>query len=1109
MKTLQQINFVNLHNNQISAIDFFSSEVYKTKDSDKVSNSVYYIATGSLDCLVHIIDINEKINLPFEKLEKITLNDHEAPISGLIFNISNLKNNNFIENINLITFGIDHKIKFYCINSIKSIQLMQSYLEDGLQTYSISWNYETNKIITGHNGKISLWKTYGCRPYKIFDVKLKNNVIEHFRITLDSTGKIIATSCNDKYIRIRSAFDGQLFCKIPIAESISSLYFCLNNQYLIASSIEGYVYFFKIDTQSILDKIKTEIEKQGGDQDDNDDYQSNQSLLKFQINNKIKILEKLLQNELEYSKKEQIKYLIEKMKNNEDLKIEDLRTLDSYYKENKILNKPETIDDTTSDNNKKINNEINSNKNQNYSHSNISSEKNNTNLKNAHNDNEILSNKSEIINLREEVENNKDDGINDPRDEDEHRNSYLTKSIIFEKGLKENISLNGDLKKSIVPSSRISVTDNYYSVLVSNAPKSDIFKNVFKKADSEKDPKIPSNEEKSYRKENEIKNIIEVKLDYLKRKDLNKPSESQKKSSSIEKKYSQKNVESEEKTQVNQYKGVIENPLEDLESNKRKDKNPFEKNNNINVIKNDEKDFFSATNIQSTISNLVNNLNDKLDAARKQDNSNSNNLKDLTSNPPPVLTRNCSSNALIEDKKVNNNFTNQKIIKNEENTQLDELKLLISNTNKYVEDVDNKYKGNQVNELSKSSELTISQSNYNTNPPSARIYNNNLDTQANMDLNDNNIKNNPHAVDICDISKSLIDNSNEDINKFNSILPGQKINNINKLNKDLISHEITEDVLEDSDRNSLFLENLEREKILNLNNLNNKNVFKNNLQDSNCLDQKKKEEKESQKKNNIINSKDNKFMNIDYDNEKSINFKPDEKKYLTNNILHSDIREIKNSNKDHEILEEIITHDSSVIFNNQIILNKEMINTKNSNCNISGTNTYVNTFAKLSVNDNLINETFGISNIHDFDKFKSDNIKIFENTGMTETNLNTQTQTHPDMSNIMNFNSFTNRNNTSIEKNNIIVLSASEFNHKDSKNNITLNKEKDFLNKRHLNKFIKKSDNLAKISNENNSLIISHTNTDNSNLVHLNLNSQGNIIYIKKFTIKYIFITSN
>ncbi len=527
MKTLKQLNLVNLHNNQITCIDFFTSEIYKNKGLHSGSKKIYYLATGSLDNLVHIFDIQseEKIQQPFESLEKITLNDHDAPITGLIFNIPNLipksnshnnninnsnLNNNLIISVNLITYSMDHKIKFYCINSIKSIQLLQSFVEDDLQTYSMCWNFDTNKIITGHNGKISVWKSYNCRPYKIFDVKLKYNIIEHFRIAIDQTGKIIATSCNDKFIRIRSAFDGQLFCKIPIAESISSLFFCMKNDFLIASSIEGYVYFFKIDTENIIKKIKESIEKQGGDEDDNDDYLNIQNTLKYQIYNKIKILEKLLQSDIEYSKKEQIKFLIEKMKNNEDLKIDDLRILDSYYQENnRISSMLENFEVNSQgqnlirnkDSDKSIN-DFNNNLNpiSNYKEKNsfngITLNNSNSNRL-IENENEIRSNKSEIINLREEVESNKDE-IPLELKEEENRNSYLTKSIMFEKCLRENISVNNELKKSIVPSNRVSMTDNYFSVLVTNA------KSVFKRAEKEN---VISNQLESKEKSNFFKKI--------------------------------------------------------------------------------------------------------------------------------------------------------------------------------------------------------------------------------------------------------------------------------------------------------------------------------------------------------------------------------------------------------------------------------------------------------------------------------------------------------------------------------------------------------------------------------------------------------------------------
>ena len=55
---------------------------------------------------------------------------------------------------------------------------------------------------------------------------------------------MFATSNDDKMIRIRALHDGKLLSKIQISESISSLFFILDDNYLIATSIEGYLFFF-------------------------------------------------------------------------------------------------------------------------------------------------------------------------------------------------------------------------------------------------------------------------------------------------------------------------------------------------------------------------------------------------------------------------------------------------------------------------------------------------------------------------------------------------------------------------------------------------------------------------------------------------------------------------------------------------------------------------------------------------------------------------------------------------------------------------------------------------------------------------------------------------
>ena len=77
--------------------------------------------------------------------------------------------------------------------------------------------------------------------HKHFQVNKVDKLLDNFRIASDLTGIMFATSNNDKIIRIRAFHYGKLLCKIPVSLSISSLVFILDDNYLIATSIEGYL----------------------------------------------------------------------------------------------------------------------------------------------------------------------------------------------------------------------------------------------------------------------------------------------------------------------------------------------------------------------------------------------------------------------------------------------------------------------------------------------------------------------------------------------------------------------------------------------------------------------------------------------------------------------------------------------------------------------------------------------------------------------------------------------------------------------------------------------------------------------------------------------------
>jgi WD40 repeat protein len=218
LETFEQINFASLHNIQITCIDI----LYKEKN---------YLATGSQDGLIHVIDISNGIDKDMEVSDRSTLSDHEGPILSIVFTTDSYNKTK------LITCAADNMILFYDVTNALNIQLCHKVKEDDMNTYSLADNTKFGQLISGHNGKITIWRSSNYKVDKIFHMTRGNKLIDNFRIAVDKTGTIMAISCNDKYVRIRSVINGELFAKIPAAEIISSLCFSIHNSYLIASSV--------------------------------------------------------------------------------------------------------------------------------------------------------------------------------------------------------------------------------------------------------------------------------------------------------------------------------------------------------------------------------------------------------------------------------------------------------------------------------------------------------------------------------------------------------------------------------------------------------------------------------------------------------------------------------------------------------------------------------------------------------------------------------------------------------------------------------------------------------------------------------------------------------
>ena len=427
----EQIKYIQAHSGDVNSIDMI-------KDFDKNES---YLSTGGADCFISVFDISNNFSKEFNHI----LTEMSSSVINVVFCIDKNKN------LKLVTAEQNSTITFFLVNNNNnSLQTLQKFYDEKLKTYCLNYSKSIQKIISGHNGKISIWKTSSNTPHKHFQVNKGDKLLDNFRIASDSTGVMFATSNNDKIISIRAFHDGKLLCKIPVSESISSLGFILDDNYLIATSVEGYLYFYKLN-QDLIKKL----------QKNNDLINSTEE--KKIINNKLKLLQKFMENDASLSKNEQVKNLLDKFQKSEETNLDDLKILNVFVKEGK------------------------------KKHQDI------------HEENKIKKQK-EIIELKEDKPNNNDDQENENNDEENkdklNNNILVNKSKIFEKELRENNNILS--RKSI---GRVSLTDTYKKNLGTVSKKFPKIKIIDKEKDKNLIFDIPKNLEKSNANENENNNI--------------------------------------------------------------------------------------------------------------------------------------------------------------------------------------------------------------------------------------------------------------------------------------------------------------------------------------------------------------------------------------------------------------------------------------------------------------------------------------------------------------------------------------------------------------------------------------------------------------------------
>ena len=309
-------NKIEAFNGEINSID-----IIKDPNTEKI-----YLSTGSSDNFVSLIDMTQGWNTDPINDEKTEMEKMSSPVISVVFCID--KNSQ----LKLIVGEQNSTITFFLVNN-GVLQTLQKNYENNLKTYCLSYSPSIKKIISGHNGKISIWKTSTNIAQKHFQVNRGDKLLDNFRIASDNNGLIFATSNDDKFIRVRALHDGKLLAKIQVSESISNLFFILDDNYLIASSIEGYLYIYKLNTD-LIKKL----------QKDNELINSTEE--KIIIKNKLLLLQKFMESDTSLSKNNKVKNLLNKFQQSEETTCEDLKIFDDFFKEGKknLNKKPKEIE---------------------------------------------------------------------------------------------------------------------------------------------------------------------------------------------------------------------------------------------------------------------------------------------------------------------------------------------------------------------------------------------------------------------------------------------------------------------------------------------------------------------------------------------------------------------------------------------------------------------------------------------------------------------------------------------------------------------------------------------------------------------------------------------
>ena len=153
LKTFELIQEFPSNNEEVNSIDMIN---------DKEKNKSY-LAIGGQDCYIGVLDITKGLNSKYDLYNDGIIEKLSSPIISLIFTID--KNNK----VKLVSGESNSTVTFFTIIE-NSLQVLQKINDKNLKTYCLTNCESINKIISGHNGRITIWKTSTCIIHKHFQV---------------------------------------------------------------------------------------------------------------------------------------------------------------------------------------------------------------------------------------------------------------------------------------------------------------------------------------------------------------------------------------------------------------------------------------------------------------------------------------------------------------------------------------------------------------------------------------------------------------------------------------------------------------------------------------------------------------------------------------------------------------------------------------------------------------------------------------------------------------------------------------------------------------------------------------------------------------------------